>query len=120
MWHALIRTHHITSRRKVGVLKATTKKLQCYALLRSGGVPGVMYVQGEERDVVEEWVETVHELRYKDYQLVAPAAAMEPCVRLGSNGVLDEVATVKEMSAVFQKHGMLEWWRKSMGFMKED
>lgn len=59
MYHALIRTHHITSRKKVATLKAAAKNHGCYALLRSGGTPGIMYVRGEEGGV-KEWVETVH------------------------------------------------------------
>jgi hypothetical protein len=59
LYHALIRTHHITSRKKVAALKAAAKKYACAALLRSGGVPGIMYVRGEE-DGVEGWVGVVH------------------------------------------------------------
>ena len=58
MYNALIRTHHITSRKKVAVLKAAAKKLDVYALLRYGGSPGMMYVEGEE-DGVRKWVEIV-------------------------------------------------------------
>ena len=59
MFNALIRTHHITSRKKVATLKAAAKKLECYALLRSGVSPGMMYVEGSE-DAVRKWVEAVH------------------------------------------------------------
>ena len=59
MHHALIRTHHITSRKKVSTLKAAAKKHGCAALLRSGGMPGIMYVRGDEVSV-KEWVKVVH------------------------------------------------------------
>jgi len=59
IYHALIRTHHITSRKKVAALKAAAKKYACAALLRSGGAPGIMYVRGEERGV-EGWVGVIH------------------------------------------------------------
>jgi hypothetical protein len=59
MYHALIRTHHITSRKKVSNLKAAAKKHSCFALLRSGGTPGIMYVRGDEENVME-WVGIVH------------------------------------------------------------
>jgi hypothetical protein len=59
MYHALIRTHHITSRKKVATLKAAAKKYDCFALLRSGGMPGIMYVRGDEESV-REWVRIVH------------------------------------------------------------
>lgn len=112
---ALIRTHHITSRKKVATLKAAAKKLGCYALLRSGGVPGVMFVQGEGKDAVQAWVDAVHELRYKDYQLVAPPVAAAKTV-VKQEPRLEEVGTVKEMGATMDNAGLREWWRKAMGF----
>jgi hypothetical protein len=57
-FHALIRTHHITSRKKVAHLRKATGKYDVYALLRSGGCPGIMYCKGSE-DGVREWVATV-------------------------------------------------------------
>lgn len=59
MYHALIRTHHITSRKKVAALNAAAKKHGCATLLRSGGIPGIMYVRGDEGSV-REWVDFVH------------------------------------------------------------
>ncbi len=57
-FHALIRTHHITSRKKVAHLRKAAGKYDVYALLRSGGCPGIMYCKGSE-DGVREWVATV-------------------------------------------------------------
>ncbi|RMD44205.1 hypothetical protein DV735_g895, partial [Chaetothyriales sp. CBS 134920] len=120
------------SRKKVAVLKAAAKKLQCFALLRSsgggGGVPGVMYVQGESKAAVQSWVDTVHRLRYKDYQLVAPvseAGGVESSSEgakhmLGEAGVVEEVERVKDMALRIMEHGdpkMTEWWRRAMGFV---
>lgn len=59
MFNALIRTHHITSRKKVAKLKQAADACDVYALLRSGGCPGIMYVEGEERGV-RQWVDSVH------------------------------------------------------------
>ncbi|KAJ4504800.1 hypothetical protein HRR83_003066 [Exophiala dermatitidis] len=127
MYHALIRTHHITSKKKIARLKTAAKALQCFALLRSGGVPGVMYVRGEDKYNVQKWVDTVHELRYKDYQLVAPVHAVPPDTQLErdagdsepSLGILEEVDTVKEMAAHMEKRGLQKWWRVAMGFARE-
>jgi hypothetical protein len=119
MYHALIRTHHITSRRKVAALKAAAKRLQCYALLRSGGVPGVMYVQGAEASVVRAWVDTVHDLRYKDYQLAAAPSVMPRPLWLGAQGVLEELESVKELGQRFDEAELKDWWRKAMGFAKD-
>lgn len=58
LWNALIRTHHITSRKKVAKLTQSAKAHDVYALLRSGGSPGIMYVEGEEESVVS-WVADV-------------------------------------------------------------
>ncbi|KIW17574.1 hypothetical protein PV08_04769 [Exophiala spinifera] len=125
MFHALIRTHHITSRKKAAALKTAAKTLQCFALLRSGGVPGVMYVQGHERAAVQKWVDTVHDLRYKDYQLVAPVKALAKCQDKPQNnddspaGTLVEVDSVKEMASQMEIRGLLRWWRVAMGFAHE-
>jgi hypothetical protein len=58
IYNALIRTHHITSRKKVASLKKAAEKYACYALLRSGGSPGIMYCEGSEVGV-RDWVTTV-------------------------------------------------------------
>ena len=58
MYHALVRTHHITSRKKVAKLKQAADALGVYVLLRSGGSPGLMYVEGREEGV-KEWVSVV-------------------------------------------------------------
>jgi hypothetical protein len=58
LWHALIRTHHITSRRKVGHLRKAADRHAIWALLRSGGNPGIMYCKGSEEGV-KEWVAAV-------------------------------------------------------------
>ncbi|KIW72180.1 hypothetical protein PV04_00396 [Phialophora macrospora] len=121
-YHALIRTHHITSRKKVARLKAAAKNLQCYALIRSGGIPGVMYVRGSDQSQVQSWVDTVHGLRYKDYQLVAPVTAVAGAdVQSGLTkaGILQEVETVKEMAAYMERAGIQKWWRAAMGFVTE-
>lgn len=117
MYHAFIRTHHITSRKKVATLKAAAKKLECYALLRSGGVPGLMYIESDQENAVQAWVDTVHGLRYKDYQLAAPVSKTKTHAKLNeSQGILEEVDTVKEFAAEMDKKGILLWWRKAMGF----
>ena len=59
LFNALIRTHHITSRKKVAKLRQAAANHNVLALLRSGGAPGIMYVEGEERGV-RAWVDSVH------------------------------------------------------------
>ncbi len=84
----------------------------------------MMYVQGTDRAAVQKWVDTVHDLRYKDYRLVAPVRPVsesqekpqEPGISIGS---LEEVDTVKEMAAMMEAKGLLRWWRTAMGFARE-
>ena len=75
-----------------------------------------MYVQSNESKSVQDWVDTVQGLRYKDYQLVAPTEKAETPSSLGEFGTLEEVATVKEMGAKMEGADMFGWWRKAMGF----
>ena len=76
-----------------------------------------MYVQGGQKDNVQDWVDAVHNLRYKDYQLVAHVGRCESSIVEGkSMGVLEEVSTVKEMGGRLEEAGLKEWWRKAMGW----
>ncbi|MCJ1402909.1 hypothetical protein MMC11_006130 [Xylographa trunciseda] len=118
MFHALVRTHHITSRKKVAKLKHAADALGVYVLLRSGGSPGLMYVEGKEEGV-KEWVGVVQKLRYKDYQLAARPAGIEER-KDGAGEVegagLHEVAAVKDFGLRMDEKGMLGWWRQAMGY----
>ncbi|KAJ5880512.1 uncharacterized protein N7473_011565 [Penicillium subrubescens] len=125
LYNALIRTHHITSRKKVAALKRAADVHQCYVLLRSGGCPGIMYVEGRDKVQVEGWVGVVRKLRYKDFQLVTRPSALEPEDGLGEEkekeqkeldiGVA-EVGSVKEFGNFMEKRGVWNWWRKGMGY----
>ncbi|KAJ5248625.1 hypothetical protein N7468_000076 [Penicillium chermesinum] len=125
-FHALIRTHHITSRKKVGVLKRAADTHQCLVLLRSGGCPGIMYVEGPAQAQVDAWVGVVRKLRYKDFQLVmrsaqlipegpdsAPAATSEADPLDGS---LREIDSVKEFGEWMARRRVWHWWRRGMGY----
>ncbi|TKA82236.1 hypothetical protein B0A49_00421 [Cryomyces minteri] len=118
-FRALIRTHHITSRKKVAKLKHAADNCACYVVLRSGGSPGIMYVEGSE-DGVKDWVATVQGLRYKDYQLVFRPEPIKrdkavDATATGGSG-LYEMATVKEFGAKMHELGVLSWWRRGMGY----
>ncbi|KAF2140169.1 uncharacterized protein K452DRAFT_230802 [Aplosporella prunicola CBS 121167] len=128
LFNALVRTHHITSRKKVANLKKAADNYDVYALLRSGGCPGIMYCSGNE-DGVREWVAAVHRLRYKDFQLAARPALAEPQNAAAQTAPskktkeprgLHEVDTVKEFGAIMEQRGVLSWWRKGMGYEKPD
>jgi hypothetical protein len=116
IYNALIRTHHITSRKKVAKLKAAASNCHVYALLRYGGCPGIMYCQGSETNV--------QRLRYKDFQLVKKPAEKEVEGKEVEDGVtygkLEEVESVKVFGASMQKMGVWSWWRKGMGYVGDD
>jgi hypothetical protein len=123
LYTALIRTHHITSRKKVAKLRQAAANYNIYALLRYGGCPGIMYCQGTESGV-KDWVSTVQRLRYKDFQLVKKPAAKElddgnPKEQGVSYGKLEEVESVKEYGAMMEDLGVRSWWRKGMGYVGE-
>ncbi|KAL2262208.1 hypothetical protein VTK26DRAFT_2127 [Humicola hyalothermophila] len=116
LFHALIRTHHITSRKKVAELRKAAGKLECFALLRSGGCPGIMYCKGSE-DAVREWVATVQRLRYKDFYLASKPAPIESDVPQSEEpSGLFEVESVKEFAGAMEKRGITAWWKRGMGF----
>ncbi|SMQ53483.1 unnamed protein product [Zymoseptoria tritici ST99CH_3D7] len=122
-WNALIRTHHITSRKKVTRLRQAAANDNVYALLRSGGSPGIMYVQGGQEGV-ENWVAAVKRLRYKDFQLAAHPASMDPKdveKELSEDAAgLFETDSVKYFASEMERRGVLDWWRKNMGFTADD
>lgn len=57
LYNALIKTHHITSSKKVARIKKASDQTH-FVLLRRGGSPGQMYVEGEEQHV-KDWVALV-------------------------------------------------------------
>jgi hypothetical protein len=131
LYNALIRTHHITSRKKVAALKRAADTHSCFVLLRSGGCPGIMYVEGLEQGQVEGWVGVVKRLRYKDFQLVRKPAELVPESGSGSEVIpddlslgramgrdvgLNEVESVKEFGSLMAQRGVWGWWRKGMGY----
>lgn len=122
LFNALIRTHHITSRKKIATLRKAADAYNCYILLRTGSSPGVMYVEAPREEDVSAWVNTVQRLRYKDYQLVArPAQLVEECndrerEKISVEAGLREVESMKEFGLIMKRRGVLEWWRKGMGY----
>ncbi|KAF2769206.1 hypothetical protein EJ03DRAFT_327648 [Teratosphaeria nubilosa] len=119
VWHGLIRTHHITSRKKVAKLKQAAAVHDVFVLLRSGSSPGIMYVEGQKSGV-EEWVATVQRLRYKDYQLVVrPGAAQRERdidIKNMAAAGLYETESVRTFGLQMQARGIFEWWREGMGY----
>lgn len=123
LYNALIRTHHITSRKKVAALKRAADLHQCFVLLRSGGRPGIMYVEASDQTQVESWVGEVRKLRYKDFQLVTRPDTVTSedtevisCSKEMRESGLSEVESVKEFGNLMEKRGLWNWWRRGMGY----
>lgn len=138
-FNALIRTHHITSRKKIARLRQAAAAHDVFALLRSGGSPGIMYVEGLQPGV-EEWVAVVQvrpvssfnvfrslleltlrqKLRYKDYHLASrPAALVLADRRDGESWSatgLYEVDSVKDFAERMRQQRVFDWWREAMGY----
>lgn len=99
----------------------------------------MMFVEGKEANV-RDWVDVVHGLRYKDYQLVVgpgngtgkdhnvvetgkekkttDLGEVAEVAEVAEVGELREVESVKEMGAIMDSKGLRDWWRVGMGFVK--
>lgn len=66
LYNALIRTHHVTSRKKLTVLKKAAGRLSCSVVVKYGGPPGIMYCEGGE-EAVKQWVSIVNVGAYASY-----------------------------------------------------
>jgi len=117
-FNALIQTHHITSRKKVARLRTAADHHARYVVIRYGGSPGLMYVEGDEEGVTA-WVGAVKRLRYKDFQLLRKVGRVEGEVKGDeehrAKGFV-EVESVQEFAGRMEELGVLRWWRRAMGF----
>ncbi|KAI0392468.1 hypothetical protein F5Y17DRAFT_357072 [Xylariaceae sp. FL0594] len=121
---ALIRTHHITSRKKLQrVKKAASQHSLPFVLIRSGGSPGIMYAEGTEADV-SGWVSFVKGLRYKDFQCARKPAANDdvlvPDRYPPTQPSFEEVTSVTEFGHRMQQRGLSSWWKSAMGYNSSD
>ncbi|KAL8740899.1 MAG: hypothetical protein Q9184_008444, partial [Pyrenodesmia sp. 2 TL-2023] len=58
-FRALIKTHHMTSRRKIAAIAKSAHRTSCAVILKTGKPPGVMIVQGGSEGQIREWVNGV-------------------------------------------------------------
>ncbi|KAJ1325176.1 hypothetical protein MN608_09887 [Microdochium nivale] len=137
---ALIRTHHITSRKKLQrVRKAAAQHAVPYVLVRSGGSPGIMYAEAAAEVSVAGWVAAVQALRYKDFQCVQKPAEAESAAAAASasaaasappdfGGVrvpgstdrkvgFEEVTSTTEFADRLREKGLLAWFKEGMGYI---
>lgn len=122
---ALIKTHHMTSRKKIQTIAKAAKSLHCSVVIKTGRPPGVMLVEAtndsetEAKKAVEAWVGVVRRLRYKDYQLLKMEGIVTGGGRLGVEaGCVREFDEMKELGKFFEECGVRVWWREHMGFAR--
>ncbi|KAI2625431.1 hypothetical protein GGS26DRAFT_593123 [Hypomontagnella submonticulosa] len=117
----LIRTHHITSRKKLARVKKAAASYNVHVLIRSGGSPGIMYAEGADEVAISNWVSFVKALRYKDFQCPRKPALnqVRPAGQLKDGG-FEEVNSVAEFDERMKQRGLGSWWRTGMGYEASD
>ncbi|KFA71595.1 hypothetical protein S40288_03663 [Stachybotrys chartarum IBT 40288] len=119
LFNCLIRTHHITSRKKVQRVRRAADQLNVdHLLLRSGGSPGLMFAESRDEVGLTEWVAAVQALRYKDFQCLRKPAVTVGSSLIQSNG-FQEVHTTAAFSQEMEARGLTRWWRKAMGYASD-
>ena len=117
LFNCLIRTHHITSRKKLQRVRRAAGEFGVdWLLIRSGGSPGLMFAESSRLDRLEHWVAAVQNLRYKDFQCAqkpAPSASASP-VLLASG--FKEVGVMADFGSEMELRGLTQWWHKAMGY----
>ncbi|KAI0004792.1 hypothetical protein F4779DRAFT_59590 [Xylariaceae sp. FL0662B] len=118
LFTTLIRTHHITSRKKLQrVKKAAAQCKLSFVLVRSGGPPGIMYAEGPDEKGVSDWVSAVRNLRYKMFKCEhSPAANQVRLVDQAKPSVFEEVTSVAEFGERMNQRGLDAWWRSGMNY----
>ncbi|CZS88894.1 uncharacterized protein RCO7_04568 [Rhynchosporium graminicola] len=112
----LIKTHHMTSRKKILALTKSAKRLSCAVLLKTGSPPGIMLAEGE---LAGDWLEVVRKLRYKDFRLMKKELVQKRGLDVEYGGV-KELSSVKEFGAFLERGrervgdgdgDIFGWWR---------
>lgn len=113
----LIRTHHVTSRKKLQRVKKAAAHFDIpFVLVRYGGSPGLMYAESSDGSCLGSWVSAVKDLRYKDFQCVykpemrqlnedGPAPTPVPA------GAFNETESVSAFGQVMDHKGLGEWFK---------
>ncbi|KAI2615135.1 hypothetical protein GGR54DRAFT_642634 [Hypoxylon sp. NC1633] len=117
----LIRTHHITSRKKLARVKKAAALHNLHVIIRSGGSPGIMYAEGPNEAAVSSWVNSVKVLRYKDFRCaMKPTANLVRATDELKVGGFEETTSVAEFGDRMEQRGLSGWWRIGMGYEASD
>ncbi|KAI0161184.1 hypothetical protein GGR52DRAFT_164393 [Hypoxylon sp. FL1284] len=118
---ALIRTHHITNRKKLARVRKAASLHSVNVLVRSNGSPGIMYAEGASEAAVTSWVDAVQALRYKDFQCPwKPAANRARSATKIHSPSFEEVGSVAEFSSKMDQRGLGDWWKIGMGYRSSE
>ncbi|KAL9127188.1 MAG: hypothetical protein Q9217_003896 [Psora testacea] len=120
LYRALIRTHHMTSRKKISAISKAAKNYDCAVYLKTGPhPPGIMIAESENngQEGLEGWLGTVKRLRYKDYQQLRSEQVETGRLDIAIGG-LKEFESMKGLAADLIECGLLEWWEQGMGFSR--
>ncbi|KAG9257799.1 uncharacterized protein F5Z01DRAFT_633708 [Emericellopsis atlantica] len=117
LYTCLIRTHHITSRKKLHRVRHVANQQALSSLLvRYGGPPGIMYAESDQLSPLEQWVASVQALRYKDFNLaIKPAEMAREGDAVPGMGFW-ETETTEGFRAEMKRRGLEEWWKNGMGY----
>ncbi|CAN8101237.1 unnamed protein product [Discula destructiva] len=111
----LLRTHHVTSRKKLQRVKKAAAHFDVpFVLVRYGGSPGLFYGESPDAASLTSWVSAVKDLRYKDFQCVWKPEPKEVKETSLHKGAFHETETVPEFGQVMADKGLTEWFRAGL------
>lgn len=112
LFATLIRTHHITSRKKLQRVKKAAAHFDVpFVLVRYGGSPGLMYGESKDAASLNSWVSAVKDLRYKDFQCVYKPALEEVIEGPPVRDAFQETQTVLEFGQILEQKGLGDWFK---------
>lgn len=124
VYRALIKTHHMTSRKKITTLTKSASHLNCSVLLKTGSCPGIMLCEASTLLSMQDWVEGVRKLRYKDYQLMKKEMVILAEKERALRGIVDrgqvvEIDKLSDFGKILGDGELHAWWRRAMGYVRE-
>lgn len=111
----LIRTHHVTSRKKLQRVKKAAAHFDVpFVLVRYGGCPGLMYGESLDAASLTSWVSAVKDLRYKDFQCVWKPEHKDVKETSHPAGAFHETESVSEFGQLMDSKGLGAWFRAGL------
>lgn len=111
----LIRTHHVTSRKKLHRVKKAAAHFDVpFVLVRYGGSPGLMYGESADAASLTSWVSAVKDLRYKDFQCVWKPEHKDVTETTTLAGAFHETESVYEFGQLMDRKGLGEWFKTGL------